>query len=549
MTSKSAVSLHTIFENSIRTNADRQAFSDYGASGFTYQQIAEQILLIHRIFEGAHIHKEDKIALSGHNSSAWAISFLSILSYGAIVVPILPDFSTENIHHIVNHSDARLFFASASVLGRIDPEHLPNIQGIISLVDMEVNFEAKNNLKAVVKNARQITLQQEEVLNLMKFEAVDPDEVAVISYTSGTSGFTKGVMLPYRSLWSNIIFAQEHMPLHAGDQIVSFLPLAHVFGLLFEFLFPFTMGCHVNFLTKVPSPAIVTKAFGEIKPHLILSVPLVIEKIYKKRILPKIDKPMMKLLLKTPVIHGVIEQKVNKALTETFGERFSEIVIGGAPLSEEVEQFFRKIGFRYTVGYGMTECGPLISYSGHKQSRFRSAGKVVDRMQIRIEKEDAINETGEVQVKGDNLMLGYYKNDADTKKAFTDDGWLRTGDLGYLDSKGYLYLKGRSKNMLLGPSGQNIYPEELEARIMNLPCVAECVVKQQNGKLVAMIYPDREAMECDRLDFPDIENKMKEMLKHLNKELPAYEQISEVEIVDVEFVKTPKKNIKRYLYT
>ncbi|MDD3637981.1 MAG: AMP-binding protein [Bacteroidales bacterium] len=549
MTSIPVEPLHAIFENTIRQNADRQAFSDYGSSSFTYRQIAEQIMLLHRIFEGASIKKGDKIALSGHNSSAWAITFLGILSYGAVVVPILPDFSTENIHHIVNHSDAKLFFASASVLGRIDPEHLANLQGIISLVDMQIAHETKSGLKSVMEKARQSMFQQGEVLKMMRFEPVHPDEVAVISYTSGTSGFTKGVMLPHRSLWSNIIFAQEHMPLNAGDQIVSFLPLAHVFGLLFEFLFPFTMGCHVHFLTKVPSPAVVTKAFGEIKPHLILSVPLVIEKIYKKRILPKIDKPMMKLLLKTPVIHGVIEQKVNKALTETFGERFSEIVIGGAPLSEEVEQFFRKIGFRYTVGYGMTECGPLISYTGYKQSRFRSAGKVVDRMQIRIHKEDPKLETGEVQVKGDNLMLGYYKNDADTKKAFTDDGWLRTGDLGYLDSEGYLYLKGRSKNMLLGPSGQNIYPEELEARIMNLPCVAECVVKQHNGKLVAMIYPDREAMECSRLDFPDIENKMNEMLKHLNRDLPAYEQITSVEIVDVEFVKTPKKNIKRYLYT
>ncbi len=549
MTKTTAVQLHVLFEDIIRKNATRDAFSDYGAETNTYQQVAEQILVLQDIFKNSGIQKGDKIALTGHNSSVWAITFLGILSYGAVVVPILPDFSTENIHHIVNHSDSKLLFASASVLRRIDHEHLPKIVGIISLVNHEVPYDPKGKLKTALDTAVAAKQQQHNALESLRFTPGKPDDVAVISYTSGTSGFTKGVMLPQRSLWSNIIFAQEHMPLNAGDQIVSFLPLAHVFGLLFEFLFPFTRGCHVHFLTKVPSPAIVTKAFGEIRPHLILSVPLVIEKIYKKRILPKIDKPVMKLLLKTPVISGVIEQKVNKALTETFGERFSEIVIGGAPISEEVEQFFRKIGFRYTVGYGMTECGPLISYIGYKKSKFRSAGKVVDRMQIRISKNDPDTETGEVQVKGDNVMLGYYKNEADTKKAFTEDGWLRTGDLGYLDADGYLYLKGRSKNMLLGPSGQNIYPEELEARIMNLPCVAECVVKQQNGKLVAMIYPDREAMECDRLDFPDIENKMKEMLKHLNKELPAYEQISGVEIVDIEFVKTPKKNIKRYLYT
>ncbi len=541
--------LGQIFMEVIRTYASREAFSDYGADTYTYQQVAEQIILLQDVVKNCGLRKGDKVALTGNNSAAWAITFLGIISSGAVVVPILPDFSTENIHHIVNHSDTKLLFTSSSVFNRIDSAHMPNLEGIMSLANMEVLHDTNGKLKLLTEKAKSMKVTGSNAVGSLRFELVKPNDLAVISYTSGTSGFTKGVMLPHRSLWSNIIYAQQHMPLNAGDQIVSFLPLAHVFGLLFEFLFPFTMGCHVHFLTKVPSPAIVTKAFGEVRPHLILSVPLVIEKIYKKRILPKIEKPVMKLLLRTPIISGVIQQKVNKALTETFGERFSEIVIGGAPLSEEVEQFFRKIGFRYTVGYGMTECGPLISYTGYKQSQYRSAGKVVDRMQIRIVKEDPNQEVGEVQVKGDNLMLGYYKNEADTKKAFTEDGWLRTGDLGYLDREGYLYLKGRSKNMLLGPSGQNIYPEELEARIMNLACVAECVVKQHKDKLVAMIYPDREAMECDQLDFSDIENKMNEMIKHLNKDLPAYEQIAGVEIVDVEFVKTPKKNIKRYLYT
>ncbi|MDA3942849.1 MAG: AMP-binding protein [Bacteroidetes bacterium] len=548
MTKKTTSELLSFFAGAMLEHRQLPAFSDYDGETYTYQQVYDNVRYMHQFFKEAKLHRGDKIALLGSNSAGWGIAFIGIITYGAVVVPILPDFSAENTHHIINHSDARLMMASSPLFSKIDVEHLMKLDGIVSLSQLEPLHDPKAKIETALKKAKAWQEDPKGVDDL-HFKEGHSDDVAVISYTSGTSGFTKGVMLPQRSLWSNIVFAQQHMPLNAGDQIVSFLPLAHVFGLLFEFLFPFTMGCHVHFLTKIPSPAIVTKAFGDIRPHLILSVPLVIEKIYKKRIMPKIDKPIMKLLLKTPVISGVIEQKVNKALTETFGERFSEIVIGGAPISEEVEQFFRKIGFRYTVGYGMTECGPLISYIGYKKSKFRSAGKVVDRMQIRISKEAPNTETGEVQVKGDNLMLGYYKNEADTKKAFTEDGWLRTGDLGYLDADGYLFLKGRSKNMLLGPSGQNIYPEELEARIMNLPCVAECVVKQHKDKLVAMIYPDREAMECERLDFPDIENKMKEMIKHLNKELPAYEQITGVEIVDVEFVKTPKKNIKRYLYT
>jgi long-chain acyl-CoA synthetase len=355
-------------------------------------------------------------------------------------------------------------------------------------------------------------------------------------------------MLPRRSILSNLIFAQEHMPLKSGDKIVSFLPMAHVFGLLFEFLFPVTRGCHITFLTRVPSPQIVTKAFGEIKPHLILSVPLVIEKIYKKRILPSIEKPVVKTMLKIPGISGIIEHKVAQKLTDTFGQRFHEVVIGGAPLSEDVETFFRKIGFRFTIGYGMTECGPLITYESWDKARYRSAGKVVDRMQIRIADADKSDGIGEIHVKGKNVMLGYYKNSDATKESFTKDGWLRTGDLGYLDRDGYLYIKGRSKNMILGPSGQNIYPEELEAKVSNLPYVQECVVKYHDEKLIAMIYPDREAMENEKLSFEDIQLIMDNNMKHLNKELPKYEQITSFEIVDEEFLKTPKRNIKRYLY-
>jgi len=541
--------LSGLFSKTMQDNWNLSAFSDFGGKTFTYKDVAKRIYFLHHFFKEAKISKGDKIAILGNNSSDWSISFLAILTYGGVVVPILPDFSTENIHHIINHSESKMLLASKAIFDKIDSDHIKKLTGIIDLKDFSLLYDKSEKTTKALAKAEQyfktLSLKSEDV----KFEEGDGENLCVISYTSGTSGFTKGVMLPQRSLYSNIIFACEHMPLNAGDAIVSFLPLAHVFGLLFEFLFPFVQGCHINFLTKIPSPAIVTKAFGEIRPHLILSVPLVIEKIYRKRILPKIDKPLTKILLKTPILSKVIEKKVNKALTETFGERFMEIVIGGAPLSEDVEVFFRKIGFRFSIGYGMTECGPLITYEGWKKCRFRSAGKVVDRMQIKIKKESPNNDIGEILVKGENLMLGYYKNEEATKEVLMKDGWLKTGDLGYLDDDGYLYIKGRSKNMLLGPSGQNIYPEELEAKISSLPCVQECVVKQQNDKLVAMIYPDREAMECDKLDFQDIDKKMKEMLKELNQGLPRFEQIADIEIVDEEFVKTPKKNIKRYLYT
>jgi long-chain acyl-CoA synthetase len=541
--------LNALFSKTLKENWNLQAFSDFGNKSFSYKEVAEKINFLHQLFREAKISKADKVALLGNNSSDWSISFIAIVTYGAVVVPILPDFSTENIHHIINHSESKFLLVSPAIYERLDEDHMKNLSGILNLNDFSLLSDKSEKTEKALRKATDHANGQQLKPEDIGFESGHQEDLCVISYTSGTSGFTKGVMLPQRSLYSNIIFAQEHMPLNPTNKIVSFLPLAHVFGLLFEFLFPFTRGCHITFLTKIPSPAIVTKAFGEIKPHLILSVPLVIEKIYKKRILPKIDKPAMKLLLKTPMLSKVIEKKVNKALTDTFGARFQEIVIGGAPLSEDVEVFFRKIGFRFTIGYGMTECGPLITYEGWEKARFRSAGKVVDRMLIKIEKNNPGGEIGEILVKGENLMLGYYKNEKATKEVLTDNGWLKTGDLGYLDNDGYLYIKGRSKNMMLGPSGQNIYPEELEAKISNLPCVQECVVKMSNDKLVAMIYPDREAMECNKQDFQDINNKMKEMLKEINKGLPRYEQITDFEIVDEEFVKTPKKNIKRYLYT
>ncbi|HEX7584867.1 MAG TPA: AMP-binding protein, partial [Prolixibacteraceae bacterium] len=385
-----------------------------------------------------------------------------------------------------------------------------------------------------------------ENFELDEYEA---DDLSIISYTSGTSGFTKGVMIPARSLLSNIIYAQEHMPLKAGDRIVSFLPMAHVFGLLFEFLFPVSVGCHVTFLSKAPTPQLIIKAFQEVKPKLILSVPLVIEKIYNKRIKPALEKPMAKFLLQIPGIQLLLYKKVRASLVETFGGNFHEIVIGGAPLNHEVETFFRKIKFPFTIGYGMTECGPLISYEPSTSFRQSSAGKLVDRMEVRIDSNDPYNEVGEILVKGTNVMMGYYKNEKATSDAIDSEGWLHTGDLGIIDSDHFIYIKGRSKNMLLGPSGQNIYPEEMEAKLSNYPFVLECVITEREGKMVAFVFPDPERIEAESTN----ENRLKEIMaqncKQVNKELPKFSQLSSIILVDKEFEKTPKRNIKRYLYT
>ncbi len=541
--------LNNLIAAALKDNRALPAFSDYQGETFTYEEVAKKIHYLHKLFDEAGIKRGDHIALLGNNSSLWGITFIGIITYGAVVVPVLNEFSADNIYHIVHHSDCKLLFIAPGIYEKLEPEHLQDPKAILSINDYSLISKKKGKIAKAIARARkkadETSLQTDDV----KFVSFDPESTCIISYTSGTSGSSKGVMLPRRSTLSNIIFAREYMPLAPGNTIVSFLPMAHVFGMLFEFLFPFTMGCHITFLTRIPSPAIVTKAFDEIKPNLILSVPLVIEKIYKKRILPSLEKPVMKMLLALPIISRLIEKKVKEKLTQTFGVNFREIIIGGAPLSEDVEQFFRKISFRFTIGYGMTECGPLISYEGWEKSRYRSCGKTVDRMSLKIEPANHGDKVGEILVKGDNVMLGYYKNKEATKEVFTKDGWLKTGDLGYLDEDGYVYIKGRSKNMILGPSGQNIYPEELEAKICDLPYVQECVVKYHEEKLIAMIYPDRESMESAGLTFEQTEKHIRESIKTLNKELSRYEQIANIVLTDVEFIKTPKKNIKRYLYT
>ncbi|MEL7588856.1 MAG: AMP-binding protein [Prolixibacteraceae bacterium] len=538
-------SLTGLYRNAFLQNPDLKAFSDYEGSSYTYGEAAGLIGRIHQFFEQGNIMPGDKIALLGRNSSNWAIAFLAIVSYGAVAVPVLPDFNPVDMHHIVNHSESRFIFLADAFLDKLNLSELPGLDGAASLSGMSRVFMKTTGLADAWDHTAGTGGKSSEPLQL---KPIPMEQLCVISYTSGTSGFTKGVMLSAGSLYSNLVFAREHMPLKAGDRIVSFLPMAHVFGLLFEFLFPATVGCHITFLTKAPTPPVIVKAFKEVKPRLILSVPLVIEKIYKKQILPKIETPVMQVLLKIPGVATIIRRKVREKLVETFGGDFFEIVIGGAALNSEVESFFRKLNFPFTIGYGMTECGPLISYDGAKSTRPFSAGKLVDRMQVRIDSPDPYHQVGEILVKGDNVMLGYYKNEEATRQAIDDDGWLHTGDLGVIDHDHYIYIKGRCKNMLLGPSGQNIYPEEIEIKLSNLPFVAECVVVEREAKLVGLVFADAEGMQEHKIGPERLLEIMEANLRAVNKDLPKYSQLSRIELVNSEFEKTPKRNIKRYKY-
>ncbi|WP_423129912.1 AMP-binding protein [Gaoshiqia sp. Z1-71] len=542
-----APGLIDLYQKTFARHRELPVFSDYEGKIYTYGDVAKLIKQIHHFFKKSGIQKGDKVALFGRNSSDWGVTFLAVISYGAVAVPVLPDFNPLDVHHIIRHSESKLLFAIDSLFEKLEMNEMLGLEGVVSLSSMSVLAGKSPDLALAWEHSAELA-QQLSAQEFQLDELAD-DAVCVISYTSGTSGFTKGVMLTAKSLYSNIIFAREHMPLQVGHQIVSFLPMAHVFGLLFEFLFPVTLGCHITFLTKAPTPQVIVKAFREVKPHLILSVPLVIEKIYKKQILPAIDKPVMRFLMKVPGISTIIHKKVREKLVETFGGRFYEIVIGGAPLSREVELFFRKIRFPFTIGYGMTECGPLISYDAWNTTQPFSAGKLVDRMQVRIDSADPYREVGEILVKGDHVMSGYYKNEEATAQAIDEEGWLHTGDLGLIDRNNYIFIRGRSKNMLLGPSGQNIYPEEIEARLSNQSYVLECVVIGRDDKLVALVFPDREAMLAHHVSDDQLLRIMEENRLATNRDLPKYSQIARVELVDQEFEKTPKRNIKRYLYT
>ena len=539
-------------EQSIIKNWDRNALTDYKGITLQYKDVARKIAKFHIVLESAGIRPGDKIAVCGRNSAHWAVAFLATVTYGAVIVPILHEFKADNIHNIVNHSEAKLLFVGDRAWENLNEEAMPLLMGIVLLTDftpvvcrneqlMEA-FEHRNVLYGTrfPKNFRpeHISYRKEE----------SPEELAVINYTSGTTGYSKGVMLPYRSLWSNVAYCHEMLPVRPGDHIVSMLPLGHVFGMVYDFLYGFSAGAHLYFLTRMPSPKIIAQSFSEIRPRVISCVPLIVEKIIKKDILPRIDNKIGKLLLRMPIVNDKIKADMRKKAMEVFGSNFDEIIIGGAPFNAEVERFLKQIGFPYTIAYGMTECGPIICYEDWTRFKPGSCGKAAPRMEVKILSSDPENIPGEIVCRGPNVMLGYYKNDEATGEVLDKDGWLHTGDLALMDAEGNVSIKGRSKNMLLGPSGQNIYPEEIEDKLNNMPYVAESIIVQQNEKLVGLVYPDFDDAFAHGLNNDDIERVMEENRVALNAELPAYSQIFKMKIYPEEFEKTPKKSIKRFLY-
>jgi long-chain acyl-CoA synthetase len=535
---------------SINANWDYRALTDYQGETFHYHDVAGHIAMIHRFFQEAGIKPGDKIALIGKNSARWGILYITTVTFGAVIVPVLPDFKPDDLLQIVDHSDAILLFAEDSIYEKLDVSKMPKLAGAISITNLSLLKSSEQIIRAYQKSDLSLIkpgfYKDGQKLNLPE---IPGDKLAVISYTSGTTGFTKGVMLPHNSLAANIRFAHTHMPLNPGDRIVSFLPLAHTFGAAFEFLFPFTLGCDITILTKTPSPQVIMKAFQEIKPSLILSVPLVIEKIYKKQVLPVISKPLMKLMLTIPGINNIILKKIREKLISVFGGNFRELVIGGAAFNAEAEEFFRKMKFPFTVGYGMTECGPLISYIGWKDSRMGSAGKTVDTLELKVDSPNPEKKSGEIIVRGENVMLGYYKNEEATAKVLDNNGWLHTGDLGRLDRDGHVYIRGRIKSVIIGSNGKNIYPEEIESYFNNKYLISESLVVQRNEKLVALIYPDHEEMEKVSMKEEDLTSLYDHYLKDINHHLAAFMNVSRFEIHPKEFQKTPKRSIKRFMYS
>ena len=538
-------------EQSIIKNWDKDALTDYKGITLQYKDVARKIAKFHIVLESAGIQPGDKIAVCGRNSAHWAVTFLATITYGAVIVPILHEFKADNIHNIVNHSEAKLLFVGDQVWENLNEAAMTILEGIILMTDFSILISRTEKLDYAREHLNELfgkkypkNFRKEHI----EYHKDQPEELAVINYTSGTTSYSKGVMLPYRSLWSNTAFAFEVLPLKAGDKIISMLPMAHMYGLAFEFLYEFSAGCQIYFLTRMPSPKIIFQAFSEVKPHLVVAVPLIIEKIIKKNVLPKLETPTMKLLLKVPIINDKIKTTVREGVVSAFGGRFAEVIVGGAAFNQEVEQFLRMIEFPYTVGYGMTECGPIICYEDWSRFKPGSCGKAVPRMEVKILSPDPENIAGEIVCRGPNVMLGYYKNEEATREAIDADGWLHTGDLALMDAEGNVTIKGRSKNMLLGASGQNIYPEEIEDKLNNLPYVAESIIVQQNEKLVGLVYPDFDDAFAHGLTTTDIERVMEENRVVLNAELPAYSQIFKMKIYPEEFEKTPKRSIKRFLY-
>lgn len=544
-------SLIQLIEESIRKNWNLDAMTDYKGATLQYKDVARKIEKMHILFEHAGIKKGDKIALCGRNSANWTATFLGVITYGAVAVPILHEFKADNVHNIVNHSEARMLFVGDQVWENFNEAAMPHLEGIIEL----------KNFDLVVSRSQRLTYAREHLneefgkrypcrfrAENVSYRREEPEELAVIKYTSGTTGYSKGVMLPYRSIISNVVHIHKKVGLKPGDNVVSMLPLGHIFGLVFDFIYGVTVGAHLWFLTRMPSPKIIAESFAEIRPRVIACVPLIVEKIFKKNILPKVDNKLGKLLLKLPIVSDKIKEQIRTQAMEVFGGNFIEIVIGGAPFNPEVEAFLRKINFPYTIAYGMTEAAPLICHSRWDEIQYTSCGKTVSNMETKVLSSDPERIPGELVCRGMNVMLGYYKNEEATAQAIDCNGWLHTGDMAIKDAEGNIFIKGRCKNMLLTASGQNIYPEEIEARLNNMPFVNESLVILAGDKLIALVYPDNEEAFAQGMDKKALEAAIEVNRTELNKMLPAYSQITRIKLYPEEFEKTAKKSIKRFLY-
>ena len=547
-------SFNALIQKSVIDNRDRDALTDFRGQTLQFHDVARKIEKLHILFENSGIQKGDKIAMCGRNSSQWAVAFLATLTYGAIAVPILHEFNAEQIHNIVNHSEARLLFVGDHVATIIDPQAMPTLEGIINNPDYSLMISRTDKLTYAREHLNE--LYGKKFPKYFRKEHVDyykeesPEELAVINYTSGTTGFSKGVMLPYRALWSNYDFAMDVLgkQIKAGDPVISMLPMAHMYGMAFEFIFEFLHGCHVFYLNRIPSPAIIAQALQEVKPVIVIAVPLIIEKIVRKKVFPKIQNNRMRLLLQMPVISKKVREMICQEVLKAFGGRMYEVIIGGAALNQEVEQFLKRIDFPYTVGYGATECAPIICYRDWHTFAPSSCGRAALHQKVEIDSPDPRRIPGEILTKGPNVMLGYYKNPEATAETIDQNGWYHTGDLGTMDEDGNVYINGRSKNMLLGPNGQNIYPEEIEDKLNSMAMVLESIVVQRDNKLVALVHPDMDEAKNMGFSMDDLKNIMDQNLNGLNEMIPAYEKITEIEIHEDEFEKTPKKSIKRYLY-
>ena len=545
-------SVNKIFENSFKKNWDRPAISNYRGETLHYKDVARRMEKLHIMFEECGLQKGDKVAICSRNQANWAVAFLSIMTHGAIPVPLLHEFKSANIHHLVNHSEAKILFVDEVIWEGLSESEMPDLHAIIQVNNFKILYANDEHIVEAKAHLNELfgrKYPEAFTSDCINYYEDSADELAVINYTSGTSGFSKGVMIPYRAIFSNIEFGRKVLPgLNSTHSVVSMLPCAHMYGLMFELLYELSVGAHVHFLSRVPSPKIIMQALSEVKPYVVIAVPLVIEKIYKNKVKPILEKEGVRFLMKVPGVNQVIMNKIKTELINAFGGEFYEVIIGGAAFNKEVETFFKKMGFPFTVGYGMTECAPIITYDDWQEEKLYSCGKAAPNMEVRIASADPVNIPGEIQIKGANVFLGYFKNEEATAEVFTEDGWFKTGDMGILDADGSLFIKGRTKCMILGPSGQNIYPEEVETVVNSQPYVVDSLVIEDDGGLTALIYPDFQQGEKEGMSQEAMVKYMEGTLAELNTILPNYARLKKIEVMSEDFERTPKKSIKRYLY-